>query len=188
MRQWWNARCWFSARCFVQFFEQFLVGDRVEVDCLAGGISLPGQGYGFGDRGTVLAKHKGNWLDPVSQYTVELDYPSDPPTQQISGKYLRRIRPEEEESIDHREFPLKARVVQRVYEEQPGDLEATAGGILLPRSNRELKFKTIHGAIVEKQKGKRKNEPDQYLVQWDASDAPSWHSEASLEEVSQEPS
>jgi len=78
----------------MKFFEQYSLGDRVEVDAPTGGMTNFELGIMGGERGTVLDKRKGNWLDPVTQYVVEMDYPCEQVKVEISGRFLKNLPPQ----------------------------------------------------------------------------------------------
>lgn len=157
----------------MKFYEQFSIGDRVEV------VRPPADGIILADapegaRGTVIDKYKVGWLDPVSSYLVELDYPHRPPEVTMSGRDLRRLLPDEEFAVQDEEFRPGALVEMRVYEEGP-----TARGVLLPDAP-DLDFTVKVGRVLEKRLGSRRNEPPTYLVQWDADGSSSWEDQCSL--------
>ncbi len=163
----------------MRFYEQFSAGDRVEVDDLAGGILDLGLGVSSGDRGTVLSKSAGNWLDPVSEYLVEMDYPCVKEAVRISGRNLRKVSPESEQVIEHKKLSVGVTVSRSVYEPSRSGTEASIGGILLPDMNDCSNWIHLQGAVLDKRPGKRRNEPDSYLVEWSHGET-TWHRETEL--------
>ena len=163
----------------MKFFEQFSLGDRVEVDAPTGGMTNFELGIMGGERGTVLDKRKGNWLDPVTQYVVEMDYPCEQVKVEISGRFLKNLPPTDEQPLTHKNFPVGTLVATHVYESLPSGKEQMAAGILLPATGPETKYKEVIGTVAEHRKGARRNEPDRYFVKWESGDS-DWHSESSL--------
>jgi hypothetical protein len=163
----------------MKFFEQFSLGDRVEVDAPTGGMTNFELGIMGGARGTVLDKRKGNWLDPVTQYVVEMDYPCEQVKVEISGRFLKNLPPTDEQPLTHKNFPVGTLVATHVYESLPSGKEQMAAGILLPATGPETKYKEVIGTVAEHRKGARRNEPDRYFVKWESGDS-DWHSESSL--------
>lgn len=166
----------------MKFFEQFSIGDRVEVHGQTHAlIFTPGLEATPGDRGTVLDKQKIDWLDPVSHYVLELDYPCSNLTSTISGRYLRRLRPEEEINLKHKNIGLHTIVTMWITESSSPHAEPTASGILLPDLDHPPIRRELRGTVIEKCAGSRRNEPDKYLVAWESEEAPRWHRETEIQ-------
>ncbi len=161
------------------FFEQLSVGDRVEVDAPIGGILRPGINVNHGDRGTVIQKRKGNWLDPVSTYLIEMDHPCEQARSEISGRFLKKVNPAKEKAFAHKDLDTGAPVTIRIYEPQRLREGSETGGILLPDAGTEARYTDVAGVVLERRPGTRRNEPDQYLVKWDTGKT-SWHGESSI--------
>jgi hypothetical protein len=151
----------------MKFYEQFSIGNRVEVDGLAGGLVGLGLGVSDGDRGTILKKQQGSWLDPVSRYTVEMDYPCNMESIEISGRHLRRASPELEELFEHKNLNVGAKVSRSIPAPSPCCSETSASSILQPDTNRQSNWIQLHGIVLSRRRGQRKNEPDSYLVEWE---------------------
>jgi hypothetical protein len=167
----------------MKFYEQFSVGNRVEVDGLAGGIVGLNLGVSDGDRGTITKKYQGSWLDPVSRYIVEMDYPCNTESIEISGRHLRRASPEPEEPFEHKNLNMGAKVRRSIPEPSSSDSETSSSGILLPDTNRQSNWIQLQGIVLSRRRGKRANEPDSYLVEWGNGET-SWCRET---ELAQEP-
>jgi hypothetical protein len=163
----------------MKFFEQFSAGDRVEVDALTGGILRPGVNVHHGERGTVLEKRKGNWLDPVSTYLVEMDYPCDQTQSEISGRFLKRVTTEDDDSFDHEFLDVGASVTIRMYEQKRLAERTGSGGILLPDLDSECTYSEVAGTVLEWRAGRRRREPAQYLIKIESGEI-SWYSESSI--------
>jgi hypothetical protein len=73
-----------------------------------------------------------SWLDPVSTYLVEMDYPCDQVKSEISGRFLKRVTTEEEDPFDHEFLDVGAPVTLRMYEQKRLAERTDLGGILLP--------------------------------------------------------
>lgn len=163
----------------MKFYEQFSLGDRVEVDGLAGGIIGLDLRASDGDRGTILKKHQGSWLDPVSRYTVEMDYPCNIESIEISGRHLRKALPEQKGPFEHKNLKAGARVSRSIHKSPPSDSETSTSGILLPDTNRQSSWIQLQGIVLSRRHGKRMNEPDSYLVEWEDGET-SWYRETEL--------
>jgi hypothetical protein len=163
----------------MKFFEQFSAGDRVEVDAPMGGILSPGINVRHGERGTVIEKRKGNWLDPVSTYLVEMDYPCDQAQSEISGRFLKRVTIEEEDPFDHEFLDAGALVTIRIYEHKRLAERTGTGRILLPDLDSECTYVEVAGTVLERRPGTRRREPTQYLIKIESGET-SWYSASSI--------
>lgn len=162
----------------MKFYESFSAGDRVEVASDEGFTSL-GLGASDGDRGTVVEKYPGNFLDRISCYQVEMDYPVSPPFRTISGRYLRRLSPEEDPEPNHRNLKTGDHVFARIPEHGALPKEGSASSILLPELHGESKREGKKAVVVECRPGKRRHEPDQYRLKWETGES-DWISEIEI--------